>query len=625
MKQRFLYILLLLIVGGAACNKDNDYLDRPPTNILLNEQVWKDPVLVLSVVADLYDRYPDYQTIENWSEFTAFDEGFASEYGQYWRHKFQNYDFGNWGDWNYGYLRELNLFIDKCAKADKLDAPVRNQFLGEARFLRASAYFELVKKMGGVPLILEPMVYDYKGDPGYLRHPRAKEAEIYDFIIKEMDEIKTLLPDDPALKSRATKGLALAMKARAALYAGSIAKHGVSTPEVSLPGGEVGIPAARANEYYGIALQAAKELITGGGYSLYSKVTDNLSANFAALFYDKKGNPEVIFAKDFKLQSGKVQGWTLANSPRSSAEEAQGGRLNPSLNLVQSFEKLDNSFAPFVTANADGSYIYFTNPGDIFTGRDARLAGTVILPGSEFKSKKTDIWGGLLKPDGSIVTATTFGGQYEISPGVKVVAAGFDGPAGDLEMGTQTGFFVRKFMDPATASGRIGTQSEVWWIRYRYAEVLLNAAEAAFELGQLQDAANYINQVRARAGFTTPLNAADITFDRVVHERKVELAFEGHELWDMKRWRLAHIVWNGNATDLTTHPEKATEPSTRVFGLVPYKVYNPGNANNGKWVFRKVLPAPVTEAHRFRLGNYYSWISDEIRNNNPLIIKNPNQ
>lgn len=623
MKQYCLYILLALVLAG--CAKSNeDFLNRPPSDILLDEQVWKDEILVLSVIANLYDRYPDYQTIENWSEFAAFDEAFASESGQYERHKKEQYGYSAWSYWDYGYLRELNLFIEKCSKADQLKPEVRARFVAEARFLRACVYFEEVKRMGGVPLILESMTYDYKGDPTSLQRPRLKESAIYDFVIKEMDTIQQVLPDDPNIKSRATKGLVLAVKTRAALYAGSIAKYGANTPLVSLPGGEVGIPAAMANAYYTTALTAAEELINSGKYALYKKKPDNLSENFASIFYDKGGNPEVIFVKDFKLQSGKVQGWTIANQPRSLAEEQQGGRLNPSLNLVQSFEKLDNTFAPYATNTAGGDYVYYDKPEDMFAGRDARLAGTVILPGTEFKSRKVDIWAGYILQNGNIVTAGSFGGQAVVG-GNKVQVVGFDGPIDNLEFSAQTGFYVRKYQDPAVGSGRIGTQSEVWWVRYRYAEVLLNAAEAAFELKQPETAAGYLNQVRARAGLTIPLTAADITFNRIVHERKVELAFEGHQLWDMKRWRLAHIVWDGLATDLTTHPEQATAPSTRVFGLLPYKIYYPGSPNNGKWVFKKVVPSNVTSAHRFRLGNYYSFIGDDIRNNNPLVVKNPNQ
>ncbi|SDZ96284.1 Starch-binding associating with outer membrane [Chitinophaga terrae (ex Kim and Jung 2007)] len=623
MKKNLLFILLTALLGVVGCTKDDNFLSKDPTDILLDDQVWKDSTIVLAVVADMYDRYPDFQTIENWGDFTAFDEGFASEAGSYWRHHDRYYGYGSWGSWNYGYVRELNLFLEKCAKADKLTETAKTRLSSEVRFLRAVAYFDMVKRMGGVPLILESMTYDYKNDPTYLRRPRAKESEIYDFVIKELDEIKNLLPDAVNIKSRATKWAVLAVQARAALYAGSIAKYGATLPQVSLPGGEVGIPAAMATGYYTKALAAAEEIIKSNAYSLYQRKA-NLSENFSSLFTDKNSNPEAIFVKDFKLQSGKVQGWTLANQPRTSAEEQQGGRLNPSLNLVQSFELLDNTFAPFVTNTTDGNYVYYTSPVDIFAGRDARLAGTVILPGTEFKNKKVDIYGGIVKKDGSIVSGDAFGKVVDVD-GARVQVIGVDGPVDRLEFGAQTGFFVRKYMDPTTGSGQIGTQSDVWWIRYRYAEVLLNAAEAAFELGNTGTAATYMNQVRARAGLVKALQPGEINFNRIVHERKVELAFEGHELWDYKRWRIAHKVWNGQAGDLTTDIGNATASSTRVFGLVPYKVYNPGDPTNGKWVFRKIKPAEVTEPHEFRLGNYYSFIDDNIRNNNPLIVKNPNQ
>ena len=625
MKKHICILLLLLLAFGWGCN-DDSFLDREPTNILVDSQVWKDKSLVLSVVADLYDRIPEYQTIQNWWNFVDFDEGFGSANGDYWRHKNNDWGYGEWGLWNYDYIREINLFIQKAQSdlTDALDPADKARFIAEGRFLRATAYFELVKRMGGVPLILEPMTYDFSGDPSYLEHPRAKESEVYDFILSELDDIKSDLPNDVDIKGRATQGLILAMESRVALYAASIAKFGVNTPNVTLPGGEVGIPSSAAENYYKKALSAAEELINSGPYSLYQK-KENLSENFSNLFIDKNGNPEVIFVKDFKLQSGKVEPFTLQNQPWSGAEDLEGGRLNPSLNLVQSFEKLDNTFETFQTNTTDGSHIFYDKPTDMFAGRDARLEGTVMVPGSKYKGKDLDIWAGYMQADGSVITGDTYGARKELPDGNVAQVVGFDGPIDGLEFTAQTGFYVRKFMDTATGSGQRGLNSEVWWVRYRLAEVYLNAAEAAFELDKPDKAATYLDVVRRRAGFTIDLTETDMSFDRIVHERKVELAFEGHELWDMKRWRLAHVVWNGEAVPLTTKPWKANEVSNRVFGLWPYKYYAPGDPNDGKYVFVQHLPAQVTGADRFRLGNYYSNISDEIVNNNPQIVKNPNQ
>jgi len=627
MKKYIFMLLAGLVVGNSACNND-EFLDVEPNNILLEEDVWSDETLVTAVLGNLYGRFPDFQSIEGWWAFTDFDEAFASAQGDYYRHTNADYDYGSWGMWDYGYIREINMFIQKCEAATELAPDAKARFLAEARFIRAGVYFEHVKRMGGVPLILEPLTYDFSGDPSYLRHPRAKEHEIYDFVISELEELKGILPNTVGDKTRATKGSALAMQARAALYAGSIAKYGASTPAVSLPGGEVGIPADMATGYYQKALSAAQEIMTLG-YSLYQKKPD-LGENFASIFYDKANNPEAIWVEDFKLKTAKVHGFTIDNQPRYQSEEQQGGRLNPSLNLVQSFEKLDNTFAPLPIMDASGNLIHYANPADLFAGRDARLYGTVILPGTQFKGKEVDIWAGYMRPNGAIISSGNIGGQADINgDGKNEQVVGFSGPINGLEFTAQTGFYIRKYLDPAAGSGQIGTRSEVWWIRYRYAEVLLNAAEAAFELGQPEVAAGYMNQVRTRAGLTIPLTAADITFDRIVNERRVELAFEGHQLFDMKRWRLAHVVWNGNRmtiSDLTTNIGKADKTSTMPFGMWPYKyLADPNNPSNNDWVFSIVLPSPVTTPDRFRLGNYYSRIGDDVVNNNPLIVRQPNQ
>jgi hypothetical protein len=107
----------------------------------------------------------------------------------------------------------------------------------------------------------------------------------------------------------------------------------------------------------------------------------------------------------------------------------------------------------------------------------------------------------------------------------------------------------------------------------------------------------------------------------------VELAFEGHYLFDMKRWRIAHLIMDGNAIsagEISKDLGKATKRNTQPWGLWSYKVYAPGTANNGKWIYKPVKLSRVTGADRFQLGNYYSYIGDDIINNNPKIIRNPN-
>lgn len=629
MKRRYILYVALVALGLYSCN-DKRFLDNQPTAILTTEQVYANADLAMSVLAGLYQGYQDQQTITNIFEYTNFDEAFPSEADQYWRVQQINYPYNWWSLWNYDYIRNINLFIQNCQASTGLSDEDRARFVAEAKFLRAANYFELVKRMGGVPIITDVMTYDYSGDPTSLQYPRAKESEVYDFVLSQLDSIKDILPDNPTVQDRASKGVCLAMQARAALYAASIAKYGVNTPGVSLPGGEVGIPASMADGYYRRSRDAALALYNSHEYSLYMKTPGDLATNFAALFYDKSNNPEVIFAQNFKLKSGTVEGWTLNNQPMAIAEESQGGRINPSLNLALQYETLDNQYKPFVTNNGS-DFAYYDNEIDIFANRDARLAGTFILPGSQFKGKDVDIWAGYILPSykDSIITSQAFRGTGTLpGRGYAEQVVGGSGPIDGREFSAQTGFYVRKFMDPATGSGQIGTQSEVWWVRYRYAEVLLNLAEDEFELGNKDSAAIFLDQVRARAGLTMPLAGSDITFDRIVHERRVELAFEGHELFDNKRWRIADKVWNGNdisANDLMSNIGNAAAPNTMIYGLWPYKVYDPGKSDDGKWIYKIVRPNAVTAPHRFQLGNYYSQIDQGWLSDNPKLVKNPNQ
>ena len=632
MKNILMIAAFATLVGLTGCVKDNEFLDVQPTSIIPQDVAFSDPNLVLSILGDLYNRYYDFSGLDNgWQSFADFSESFPSENGSSYIVQRTGWSYDSWNTWDYSYIRDLNLFIERDSAATELDPSDKARFLAEGRFLRASYYFEMVKRMGGVPLVTSSLEYDpTKGGVDAIQFPRAKESDIYDFVINEAEAIKNDLPADANEKSRASKAAALAMESRAALYAGSIAKYGAKTPAVSLPGGEVGIDASKADHYYTIALTAAQEIISGsaGAYALYNRGGD-LSDNFANLFLDKN-SAETIFFEDFKT-GGKTHGFTTNDQPYSLSEEGgDAGRLDPSLNLAEQFEKLDNTYAPFATTDGLGKPILYNGVQDIFADRDARLAGTILLPGGVYKGGIVDIWAGYVLPDESVVTSDQSGNLkplYSGGPSIQVV--GEDGPVNGLEYRTQSGFYIRKYLDPTTGSGRRGQGSTVAFIRYRYAEILLNAAEASFELGDNTTAAFYMNQVRARAGLMTPLAADDITFDRIVHERRVEFAFEGMILYDYKRWRIADKVWNGQPTtlnDLKSNIGVATQKSTQPWGLWPYKhVADPKQPDNFTWEFKETLPALASGYNRFLLGNYYSQIPSNVIGSNSKIIQQPNQ
>jgi hypothetical protein len=154
----------------------------------------------------------------------------------------------------------------------------------------------------------------------------------------------------------------------------------------------------------------------------------------------------------------------------------------------------------------------------------------------------------------------------------------------------------------------------MWWVRFRLGEVLLNASEAAFELGQTADALTYVNRVRERAGF--PANSlTTLTLARLQNERRVELAFEDHRVWDLKRWRIAHELWNGSTSN----------PNAMMYALYPYRVIRPGDPRDGKYIFMKMIAPRFRAPRLFQLGNYYSSIDQAVINNNPKIVRNPFQ
>lgn len=609
-----------------ACKKD--WLERQPRTILLEEQVWNDPKQIVALLANYYDRLPvqsGLQDINNngadgriaqWRDMAIIDDAmWSGQSNEDWRNNIPSYGFDSWRLWNYTLIRDINLALENIATYGvKLTEAQKKQFSAELRFLRAYNYFELVKRMGGVPLVTKQLIYDYSGDASPLQVARAKEEEVYDFIASEVDAVKEDLGNGNSL-SRANKYTALALKSRAMLYAGSIAKYNNLMPApINTPGGEVGIPAGRANDYYTKSLAASKEIISSGVYTLY-KVNPNAGENFYEAITKKSGNKEAIFVKDF-LSPQKRHWFAYDNIVRGIREDNLGSSsVTPSLNLVESYEYLDGSVGTLKTRTEDNSdFIYYTNPEDIFANKDARLYGTVIYPGTTFKGLPVGIQAGVMAwnagrnaydiVEGSDLNTTYTDGRQ---------LTGSSGPHRSIQEVSNTGFYLRKYIDAGARTSTRGIQSDIWWIWFRLGEVYLNAAEAAFELGQTGEALTYVNAIRERGGFP-PNSLATLTMARIQNERRVELAFEDHRLWDLKRWRMADKVWDGNISS----------PAAMVYALYPYRVVRPGDAaRNGKYVFVKMIAPRIRSARFFQLGNYYSSIDQGVINNNPKIVKNP--
>ena len=596
-------LMSVLMLGAASCG--DSWFEKEPKTIISEDKVWNAPDLLLSLLADFYDRLPTLSGFSGDMNINAyFDDASwsgsgngANQLASY------GYDFAQY--WDYSLIRQINLALENLEANSQLSDKM--QYIAEIRFIRAFVYFELVRRMGGVPLITEQLIYDFSGDPGYLQKPRAKESEIYDFIASEMDAVKDVLGNSGST-TRANKYTALALKSRAMLYAGSIAKYNSLMPiPITTAGGEIGIPSNRANEYYQKSLEASVEIIESGRYRLYKENPDK-GANFYDMLVTKSNNPEMIFAEDFG--NVKTHYWTFNNIARGARESDNGASfVTPSLNFVEAFDYLDGSPGALKNLTPDGNdYIYYDNLSDIFAGKDARLYGTVVYPGTKFRDLDIVLQAGVKVWNGSeyeTIEGSAFG-TYYTDGGVQV---GTSGPHRTAELVSNTGFNLRKMVSEVKGASDQVTRSQNWWPWFRLGEIYLNAAEAAFELG-LPEAKDYINTLRERAGFPA-VSINMLTTDIIRNERRVELAFEDHRFFDMKRWRIAHEIWTGNENN----------PDDMMYALYPYRIV--GGEHDGKYVFEKILAPRFRNPRYFRMGNYYSSIATSVLTNNPKIIPNP--
>ena len=410
------------------------------------------------------------------------------------------------------------------------------------------------------------------------------------------------------------------LEARAALYAASIAKYNaMMVNPLKTEGAEVGIDASKANSYYEIALTAAQEVITSSPYSLMktnSTKWQDLADNFYNAICEKNGNTEVMWVRDY-VYPGQTHGFTKSCIPRNMNQDVESSMMSVLLNLVEAYEPLSTSTpgvaAKFETGNVQDP-VFFDTPTELFTARDPRLGGTVLYPGSFFNGMETELQGGQLnKENGAWTIKTSTRGTQDSDGNVITAISGPYEPRDDRQC-NRTGFYIRKFLDTTPSAGTIGRGSEMWSPYFRLAEAYLIAAEASFELkGSTTESLGYINAIRERAG-VQPLTA--LTFENIVHENQVEFAFEGHRWWDLKRWRLADKIWNGDSNN----------PSAQRRGLWPYLVVDKGDANHGKWVFfeknmTEIYPYPL----KFELRHYYGEFENGWLNNNPKLVKNPYQ
>lgn len=222
------------------------------------------------------------------------------------------------------------------------------------------------------------------------------------------------------------------------------------------------------------------------------------------------------------------------------------GNMNaPYLEMVEAFEYTDGRSGKLDRELVESK---LWDMDEFWANRDPRFYasiwtnGTAWAPayGQAFGNGKIDMHIGLRKPDGTIISQPDESHE-------KITAVGFQCEHHVRSGVINTGFGIMKYLDP-TANNMVWlAESRTDYLIFRYGEILLNMAEAAYELGKNGEALELVNQIRNRAGIVA-LPAIDM--DKIRHERKVELAFENHRYWDLRRWRQAHTQLTRTFTGL---------------------------------------------------------------------------
>lgn len=514
MTKKLIYpALLAAALLGSACN---DNLDPEVELSLTEEDVLHNYNNTQARAVAIYTYLPNgFQYIDGAMMASACDEAEHTIETS----SIQKFNTGAWnaldnpdGAWSncFNGIRTANLFLEKSDEVEldyyRLDPNPSQQeayktrlanikrWKYEARFLRAYFYMELVKRYGGVPILER----SYTVNDNYQNVQRNTLEECFDFIVAECDSAARELPAvyEEGDLGRATKGAALALKSRALLYRASDLYNDVSwCPDYAHPE-LISIVSADRLEQWDAAAQAAKAVIdlSEAGYSL--------APDYGELFRTYN-SPEIILTR----RNGATNTFESTNFP--IGYDGGNSGTTPSQNLVDAYEMSDGT--DFDWTNAE-------QVADPYVNRDPRLAYTIVTNNAQFKDRAVECWAG--GRDGKGVTRAT-----------------------------KTGYYIRKYVDP-NLDLLLGQTSIHSWILIRLGEIYLNYAEAMNEAYGPTDDHGYgltalqaINVVRNRTGVSMPAIPDTVTREelreRIRRERRVELAFEDHRMWDLRRWMTA--------------------------------------------------------------------------------------
>ncbi|TDE17164.1 RagB/SusD family nutrient uptake outer membrane protein [Dyadobacter psychrotolerans] len=538
-----LLTVVLLLWNNTSCQQD--FLNKQPQDQFSDDAVWNDAALIQTFINNTYrglghgfnnvmfSTYSD-ESMAVWGPVVNVTKGLinSSDINDW------AYDRAAYYVWDnvYKNIRACNLFFSKIETATTLDDATKKMYMGEEHFVRAYLYHNLVSVYGGVPIITQ--AYALNEDYAV---PRNTYEECIKFIADECDKAAALLPltQSAGNLGRATKGAALALKARTLLYAASDlyanptwAAGYANTELIGYKGGE-------RTARWKAAKDAAKAVMDLGVYSLNAPnpaTIADASKNRADMFVSKQSS-EDIHVRFFLAKLDNDGAWPgRSNGP--NGYHNWGGNT-PLGQLVDDYEM------------KDGTKFSWTNPAhaaDPYVGRDSRLYADILFEGAQWRQRPADV----IDKDPKGIIQVGYWEKWNAATSKMEVVAGLDTRKGPIEdwNGTYSGYYLKKFMDPAVDAQFF--RSEVPWRFIRYTEILLNYAEACINLGEDVEAKKYLNMIRKRAAMPDITETGAALMKRYQNERRVEMAYEEQRFFDVRRWMIAPQVYsNGRGVEAT--------------------------------------------------------------------------
>jgi hypothetical protein len=683
--NRLYTLILICLLTFSGCAD----LDVQPPTVVTDETLFTNESGMQVYLARMYSRMPfeDFKYMAEWGvEFNSWlgsmgiegtgeavnrdgiTRAFTGERTAYWGNAFV-------------LLRDANYLIENLPNyRDQFAEVTYNHYLGEAYFVRAFVFSAMARRFGGVPLVTK--VINYPGDED-IEVPRASEEETWDQVLADYNQAISLLAPLSPQRGYANKYVALAFKSEAMLYAGSVAKYNETVPgRLTGLGQKTGVRVMgfaedswleASRRYFREAYLAAYEIIESGRYSLYKKkwAPNDREAqyqNMVDMFSDPV-SPENIYVREYVYPIA-THGFDAYSAPFVFKAPLSAGTC-PTLDFVELFEGFDRYPDGTIrvttgSSNTEGDYLLFDSPLDFFKDAEPRLRAYVIFPNDVFKGREIDVRAGVytgpepVKPlfnDYSYNSAETRYQHLEIYngtpkqlylspregnsqvnvtyPGGSITAAGANGPFFDNAEATLTGLYVRKWLNPDPAFQAGEGKSAQHFVLMRYADVLLNAAEAAVELALsgeaspngsdlMQVATDAVNQIRERAGATllTGNISADINGRNIIRkERRKELALEHKTKWDLRRWRVQHYearegFW-GEERDKDIFSNNARY---RFRGLYPFF-----STTSEKYFFDARFQWVSLKTFEYNVVDYYFAIPGGEVSKSPVIDQQPNR